>query len=454
LCRRRSRRWVLVPSILGLSWFILSVKVIIPFFAKDAHLYQEGFIFSIYYRHLGHSMVEMLKTILFDPVTTLRYALMPRKIIYLLALFLPTAFICFLSPAVLLISLPIFMQNLLSAKGAHARIQFQYVAMLIPFIFGSLIFGFRKIMYNKRFYPYRFKLLAVFLFIMACSGVILKAPQFFIVRHFKDYRITDVDKRKHKMLNMIPRDASVIATFQFLSHLAHRSDIYSFHFVATGHKMYTNERYMPPENLEYALIDFYEPLLADSFYPPNAPSNIRLFLEEGRWGVINAFDYIVLFEKDSQRGVRLCEAVADPLIENRVYANIDNQVEFLGFNVIDEDKKEGIVHLVYYWRRIGAACDPLGFFIAFSDADDNVQFIKFHAFGYKVYIPAAWPEGQIVQENHYLLVPQDTPKPVVGMEAGLFMERKGLLLPVMKGIKLPWPYIVSEEPAGPEEKSP
>ena len=50
--RRRSKGWVLTPLLVGAAWFFLSVKVVIPHFAKDAKLYKDGFIFSFYYNHL------------------------------------------------------------------------------------------------------------------------------------------------------------------------------------------------------------------------------------------------------------------------------------------------------------------------------------------------------------------------------------------------------------------
>lgn len=268
LLRKRSKKWILVPLILGAAWFFLALKLVIPYFAKDVKLYQEGFIYSIFYQHLGRNMFEMTKTILQHPIIVARFALRPRKILYLFQLFFPTGLVGIFSPAVLSMTLPIFMQNLLSLSETHAQIYYQYVAMLIPFIFSSVIFTFKKFLNYEKIYPKRNKLLIIFLIFPILGGFILKAPQFYFIRYIKVYQITDWAKEKERLVNMIPKDASVIATFQFLPHLAHRHNLYSMHFVSNGFKMHTNVKYEPPSNLEYALIDFNEPLMIGSFFSP------------------------------------------------------------------------------------------------------------------------------------------------------------------------------------------
>ncbi len=87
LLRRRSLRWIVTPSLLGIVWFLAAVKGVIPHFAKDAQFYQDGFIFSVYYKHLGNSLPEMIKTIVLRPDYAAGYILTPGKLQYLSRLF-------------------------------------------------------------------------------------------------------------------------------------------------------------------------------------------------------------------------------------------------------------------------------------------------------------------------------------------------------------------------------
>ena len=437
LLRKRSQKWILVPSLLGIIWFLLAIKVVIPYFAKDAKLYQEGFIFSLFYKHFGKNLFEIVKTVVSHPAATVKFAFMPKKILYLSKLFIPTGFIGFLSPAVLLIALPIFLQNLLSSAWSHTQIYYHYAALLIPFIFSSVIFGFKKILSYKIVYNYRYMLLFVFLIASITSGIYLRAPQLYFVKYLRAYQITDLVKEKEQLVKMIPEKASVISTFQFLPRLAHRHNLYSMHFVTNGFKMYTNVKYEPPQNLEYALIDFNEPLILNSLFPSQAPHNIRSFLDSKSWSVLKAIDDIVLFKKDYQMEYKLFEVVQNPRIENVVNANIDNQIMFLGYDIVKENKdKDRILHLIYYWKRIGETPNPLGFFIQFFDADKNISFVKEYAFGYRVYVPESWPKDKIIKLHRYVLIPSNVKKGIYSMKAGLYNLKNRKILPVLDGSKI------------------
>lgn len=238
------------------------------------------------------------------------------------------------------------------------------------------------------------------------------------------------------MLKLIPKDSSVIATFQFLPKLAHRYDLYSMHLVSTGFKMYTKIKYVPPSNLEYALIDFDEPLMVNSFFPPQAPDNIRSFLEDGNWRVLKAVDDVVLFAKNFQNGNKLCEIVSNPRIQNVIEANINNQIIFLGYDIESESNKtDRILHLVYYWKRKGNVDKAIGFFIQFLYSDNKVKLQKVRVLGYRAYMPISWPEGQIIKEHNYIFIPSDLEKGTYNIRAGLFYLDDGKILSVLEKAK-------------------
>ncbi|MFA4853825.1 MAG: DUF2079 domain-containing protein [Candidatus Omnitrophota bacterium] len=423
LIRKRSKKWVLIPFLAGVAWFLLSVKLIIPHFTKDAQLYQGGFIFSHYYKHLGSNLFEMVKTVILHPVSTAFFAFTPRKLTYILHLLMPVGFLGLFSPLVLLPAIPVFMQNLLSVAQTHSSIEFQYAALLIPFIFFSVIHSFVKLLRYKVVIRNQGALLCCFFGFVIFSGIYLQAPQFDIIGYMYRYRIDYFSAQKDKLIRSVPRKSPVIATFQFLPKLANRRDLYSMHLIAMGYKMYTNTRYEPPKNLEYALIDFNEPLMLSAFFPPQGAGNIRTFLETGDWRVFKAFDDTVLFKKGYEEGYRLCEEVRNPKIGNPMNLVLKNGIIFLGYDIVDNKISDSrILHLVYYWKKTKGARPPLGFFIQFSDPPGNVVFVKGHIFGYRVYLQDEWKDGQIMKEHQYILIPPGAEKKSYRIDFGPFIN--------------------------------
>jgi len=424
LMRRRAKKWILFPLLAGAAWFLLSVKLIIPHFAKDAELYQGGFIFSHYYKHLGANLLEMAKTVIFHPVSTALFVFTPRKITYILQLFMPAGFLGLFSPLALLPTIPVFMQNLLSSAYNHSLIYYQYVALLVPFIFFSVIHSFAKLLRYKVIIRNRGALLCCFFGFVIFSGIYLQAPQFNIIKRIHSYRVDDLSRQKDRLVRLVPQNSPIVATFQFLPKLANRHDLYSMHLIAMGHKMYSNTRYEPPKDLEYALIDFNGPFMSSVFFPAQKAGNIRSFLEAGDWRVFEAFDDTVLFRKGYEQGHRLCEKVQDPRIDNPVNLVLRNGIILLGYNIVDDKISDSrILHLVYYWKKMEGAKPPLGFFIHFSNPSDNITFVKGHVFGYRVYLQDEWKEGQIIKEHHYILLPPGAGKNNYKINFGPFINQ-------------------------------
>lgn len=435
LLRKRSLRWILTPSFLGVLWFFMSVKVIIPHFAKDAKFYQEGFIFSIYYSHLGNNLSEMARTIFSRPGYIANIVFMPYKIQYLIHLFMSTAFLPLLSPGPLLITLPILAQNLLSRAPTHAQIQYQYAALLLPFIFFSLILTFQKILAREEAKRHRLTLFFVFLCFVITSGFYLRAPQLHLRAYINLYRVDDAVKAKDRLLSLIPPQASVMATFQFLPKLADRRDLYSFHFVSTGYRMYTTEKYVPPENLEYALIDFNEPLMINSFFPPQAPSNLRSFLTDGTWGVLSGFNDVVLFKKGEMDQKDLVSQTVSEKIDHRLNVNFNNMIELKGYDDFGCDNSLGrLLRMVYYWKRVGQVPQELWMHILFLDEEGEVAFQNWHVLGYRFCSPYFWPEDKTMKEYHYILVPAEIKAGRYQMTMKIFNLMTGELL-VPQGLK-------------------
>lgn len=430
--RKRSSRWIFTPLILGAGWFIIALKLVIPYFARDARLYQEGFIFSIYYKHLGSNVAEMMRTIIFNPAAVARYAFTPDKILYIFQLFSPVGFLSFFSPLSLLMTVPIFMQNLLSSAFTHSKIYYQYTGLLIPFIFAAAVFGLKRFFEDEANFKKRVMLLSIILIASVVSGFFYKAPQFFLGAYFREYAIDDEALARKELVRMIPPRAPALATFKFLPWLANRRDLYSLHFVTTGYRMYTKERYVVSEGLEYALIDFNEPLMLSSFFPPEAPTNLRSFLEEGSWKTVAGVGDTVLFAKNRPDGYALHEAVMEPKIDKPMHADIDGQLEFRGCNISDQPLgKSRVLHMTTFWRRPGVIKEELAFFVLLlNDAGEAVS-QHLHTTGYRAYPPAEWPQDKISIEHVFVLLNGTVRPGTYHLRGGIIGLSTGRILPII-----------------------
>lgn len=407
--RKKSKRWILVPCLISVIWFFVAIRLVIPYFAKYAKLYAGGFMFTVYYQHLGKNIFEMAKNVLLHPIIFLNFALTPPKFLYLIQLFIPLGFLSLLSPAILFIAFPIFMQNLLSSVATHHQIYYQYVALLIPFIFYAAIISLHKLLIHKTLLRWEKVLIIVFLTIVISASIFLGSPQTSMFKFFRAYRLDVEAVNKAALVKSMPLDAAVMASFQFLPHLANRANLYSAHFLSTGFKMYTSSKYQPPEELDYFLIDFNEPLLISSFFNSNSSDNIRNFLEEKNFRVVKAFGDIVLFKRNFSAGFKIWEPGDSFDIQNTINANIDNKIRLTGYDsklekgLADNGK---ILHLVYYWEQLNSLDRPIGVIIQFFDTQDNVVYSNFHYFGYRIYaVNQKLPVGKIFKEHHLILLP-------------------------------------------------
>jgi uncharacterized membrane protein len=274
LCLKRKLKWVLWPTCMGLVYFLFCVYIVLPDFNKNT------FNFFHIYGPLGGSLGQVVKSCFLHPVKVITIIFQPQKINYLLQLFVSVLFIPFFSPLALLPAFLIFIQHLLSFRFNEVNLHYHYTAELIPFIFVSFIFGIKKIFAFES----KNKLLVYILLLNALIANLVIGPHFYLMQESKHLPSRDSVAQKEALIEQIPKDASVVSTFEFLSHLSHRQDLYSFHHVYSGFYTLFTKPYHLPDNVQYALINFNDYLTFSGFYNPNNYRNIDNFLKQGSWG--------------------------------------------------------------------------------------------------------------------------------------------------------------------------
>ena len=169
--------------------------------------------------------------------------LVARKLVYLVNLFGPVAFLPILAPARLLLALPFLAQNLLSTTPQQSSIGSHYVLELVPVVFYAALGGAARLVAQSSVAPARFAghrgLAAV---LLAASLFLHAKPETW---HLRQYRMTPHLGRLAATVEAVPREAAVATQHVILPHLTHREFIYLFPALGAG----------PVIRAEYVILD-------------------------------------------------------------------------------------------------------------------------------------------------------------------------------------------------------
>ncbi len=126
-----------IAFILGVAWFILAIKFVIPYFGTDAaslnrHLNR--------YQHLGDGYGEIAKNLIFNPLLLLKSIFNLANLGYLVLLLGPLAWglsVFYLWP--LIGAIPALAMNLLTQYQAQKDLIHQYALPILPFVLLCVI---------------------------------------------------------------------------------------------------------------------------------------------------------------------------------------------------------------------------------------------------------------------------------------------------------------------------
>lgn len=417
---RRPKKWIITPILTGGLYFLIALLAM-SYFNKNTVQ------FITIYRHLGNTPLKIIINILNHPSLLLKTLIRTQVFIYILQVFLPLVFIPLLSPLRLIPALPFFLQHMLSNRLSDLTIFYHYTAEIIPFIFISFIYAIKSLL-NRRWVRH-----LIFLKISLLSMVILSniylGPHFAILtRLVREYKRSYLNEYKYKCINKIPPWASVVATFEFLPHLSHRRNLYSFHHIYTGFHTLSNKRYDLPNNIEYALIDFNDFLTFRGFYDYNNYKNLQMFLFEGNWQAEDFMETIVLFKKDIIPRYKLCQIIQDPdkEIENKSIINIEDEIKLIGYNLSNTEKKD-ILDITFYWRCIKPTEKDINIILDILDTDDNLIMRKLYPICYRIFPTNSWHRGENFKEKCRIKIPSNYFKSQYKLKMVFFDYRNGLL---------------------------
>jgi uncharacterized membrane protein len=398
ILRRKGLKWIIVPILLGLVYFILALLLMGNFNNNTVQ-------FISLYKWMGSSVSNMFVNLLKNPVFFIKVLFRKECLLYLVQIFLPVMFIPLFSPLLLLPALPFFFQHMFSARSFDIRIYYHYTAEIIPFIFMSLIYGVKFLIQHKLVLNQRLFKIAFLCLILSVN--FMYGPHFVIFNSvWTHYKSDYLDKFKDILVNKIPKNAAVVTTFEFLPHLAQRQSLYSFHHVYRGFHTLSNKPYVLPIHTEYALLDFNDRLTFQGFYIPGGYKNIQNFLLNGSWQVIDFMESLVLFKKHADISYIICKKLNK--LENNpariIGIDIDNALTFLGFD-INKNTDKNILDLTLYYRSINYTPRVITIVIDILSKDGRQLARLIHPICYGIFPTSSWQKDSVYMDRLRLEVP-------------------------------------------------
>lgn len=208
-----------ITTLLGLLWLFINFKLVIPFFNPKGYVYTVSVL-----GYLGNTLPEMIKTIITRPLFVISNIITLNKVLYLGLVFVPLAF-SLLAPEILFLTIPGFAIVLIQQNITYSAILYQHNALIIPFVFIALIYGLKRFIKITRM---KKKVLAVIIVSISTLAFVIYGP-FTILYNKESFNINTAHvKTGHKVLAMIPKNASVSASTWVLPHLSQREFAYMF----------------------------------------------------------------------------------------------------------------------------------------------------------------------------------------------------------------------------------
>jgi len=423
LLRRRGLKWVMVPILLGLVYLVTGL-LSLSYFNKDTVQ------FTSLYQWMGDSPLTILIRLFKQPLFFIKVLFRRECLLYLVQIFLPVMFVSLFSPLLLIPALPFFAQHMLSARSTELSIYYHYTAEIIPFVFMSLIYGVksiiqRKLIVHQAFFKISF--LCLVLLVNFISG-----PHFNLFKLAQGgYKSDYLDKYKDVLVNKIPKNAAVVATFEFLPHLTQRERLYSFHHVYLGFYTLSNKPYSLPKDTEYALLDFNDRLTFEGFYTSVGYKNIQNFIFNDGWQVVDFMESLVLLKKDIAAGEliskRLDKLEAQPKIVRGM--DIDNAITFLGFD-INKNMSKSILDLTLYYKSINYTSKIISVALDILSKDGKLIKRLIHPICYGIFPTNSWQKDSVYMDRLRLKIPAEYSTDNWHLRAYFFDSLKGELLNV------------------------
>jgi len=344
---KKNWRWWLLPILGGITYFIFAVKF------SGALSPSGNYKFLLYYAWLGNSIPEILKNAALHPWLILFKLFSLGSWVVAFSLLLPTVFLPLFKPKYLIISALIYLQLATGTtwQGLAIILYTQYVNLLLPGIIIAAIYGAKEL---ENFKPKLEPIKLIFAeknFLRFLAGLtIIYAAIFFgplssaAFTLMKNGWAWPGTQNKWALLNLIPPQAPIAASYAFLGPLSGRRDIASLNYAFLGKQQFMYTDYILPPQTQYLAVDFNDLITYQLQYGMNPMYKNQYLTGRRNWpsllsdfGLIAVNDTTAIFEKSAAAKFQLIATDVLPPAGDETEITIDSQIKYLGFKKIGNE---------------------------------------------------------------------------------------------------------------------
>ncbi len=212
------------------------------------------------------------------------------------------------------------------------------------------------------------------------------------------------------MLARVPRDAGVVAGFEFLPRLANRPNVHSIHHVLRGRYTYSEKPYPLPTGVRAVLADLGASALLSAVRLDTA-DRLDSLIAAGHLHPRDAADDLVLWLADGPDAGPALDLVAPaPTAAPARAVLYDDALERLDARLADSTVAAGgALRFRVDWRRVAPVQQLHLTEFVVMNADGRMALQRWRYLGYVAWPPHRWPAGVAQRESYALTLPRELP---------------------------------------------
>ncbi len=412
-------KWILTPLFLSLIYFFTALKIIAHY--SSAQTYK----FFIYYQWLGENPKEIFINFFLKPHLVLEHIFYLGNLELILGFGLVFLFIPFYRPKYLLLCLGMFMQIILGLPSGELILRTHYGTILLIAFSLAAIFSLKALTVNQKFLNFFKKNKDLFYLIIIIGliyNLLILGPFIAFVQKISKIDYQEL-KLKNEFIKQIPKKAALVASYDLITNLSSRPQIYSLNYLFLGRQQYGAGDYKIPDKTPFILINFtdfftfhlqYENRISDYYY--QGDNNLNKIIKEKNYQLKTIKQNLALWQKDHQPNkIPLYQIYKNnlPEIKQAKEQKLNQEILFLGSN-----EEKNITSL---------------YFKVLSDIEKN-YFIKInervYPLGYGLYPTSEWQKDQVVKINFFAL-PQLEKIKILDLAGGLELDDLGSIKNVL-----------------------